>query len=750
MCTICQSLNPELKSYDFHGLAAYGDVGSESTVLSEFSPSQVEEDVTYAPGDSVDVRDGNYNGKPVYNLDQIANQLTDGYWNAQGRSERSFDLGSSKTLDVNLTGLTNSGKYLARNALDAWSEVSGINFREVTGSGADITFDDNQSGAYASSSYWNGTIISSSVNISTAWVNAYGTSLDSYSFQTYIHEIGHALGLGHAGNYNGSGTYSSSAHYANDSWQTTVMSYFSETQNSFTNANFGYLRTPQIADILAIQNLYGAAPNTRAGNTTYGDGQSGGMTINLLGSAANTIYDGGGIDTINLASRNFSQRLDLNAETFSDINGRVGNLAIARNTVIENATTGSRADEVIGNGAANLIRTNGGNDTIFGNGGNDRLDGGAGNDTIDGGGGNDAALFSAALSSFDVLYDYQTFLGNHLRLRSGNGTDTLIDIETLKIAGGTYLVDTIIASLKSEFGYISPNAAPRVADLADHISGPSRDTGNDVDATLSLGQMYTGSHGNAFEGQTSSDGNVNFEFSGSGSDLTVQFNAYDVDRSNEIEVFINGESLGFVARGVDNGLNTNLITIDAADLVSGSNTLTFEQNINNAWKWGVTDILVANPNASNVDVELSYGVELTEKLGNINAQVSDADGSLSFAFAKIGGDVLFEFSAFDVDYNDEIEVFLNGDSIAFLNTGGNLAWRDYDLLIDQSQLVNGENILTFEQARNPNWVWGIEDIMVSSVTNAPWSDPVQLSGGIGQVSLNQEVVDPIVEEFSFL
>ena len=48
---------------------------------------------------------------------------------------------------------------------------------------------------------------------------------------TYIHELGHALGLDHPGNYNGGNpTYGSNALYTMDTIQYTVMSYFDRRQ----------------------------------------------------------------------------------------------------------------------------------------------------------------------------------------------------------------------------------------------------------------------------------------------------------------------------------------------------------------------------------------------------------------------------------------------------------------------------------------------------------------------------------------
>ena len=61
-----------------------------------------------------------------------------------------------------------------------------------------------------------GAIAWATITISSDWITTDGgandgkTGIDSYGYQTYIHEIGHALGLGHQGPYNGSASYSTS------------------------------------------------------------------------------------------------------------------------------------------------------------------------------------------------------------------------------------------------------------------------------------------------------------------------------------------------------------------------------------------------------------------------------------------------------------------------------------------------------------------------------------------------------------
>jgi serralysin len=373
------TLNPTVAIYDSTGtniLASNDDIDPVNN-----NDARVEYVVTTPGTYYIDVgasnnqSTGNYElvvqqGRPIATYDQLATQLTTYFW---GGDIHHFNVTQGGTITVNISTLTSAEQTLALAALKDWTDIIGVNFQQVT-SGAQITFSDAEdpSGpiAQTDSTWSDGIISSATVQISKSWVTDYGTSLDSYSFQTYVHEIGHALGLGHEGDYNANANFITDALFANDSWATSIMSYFSQTDDYyFNNQGFSedYVLTPMIADVLAMQQLYGLSTTTRTGDTIYGFNSNADNPVynaSLYPNAAYLIYDSGGNDTLDYSNATANQLINLNPETFSNVNGQTGNVMIAPGVVIENAKGGSGDDTIIANDANNVLSGGSGNDTL--------------------------------------------------------------------------------------------------------------------------------------------------------------------------------------------------------------------------------------------------------------------------------------------------------------------------------------------------------------------------------------------------
>lgn len=407
---------------------------------------------------------GNNSIATVGTLDQMATFLTDGFW-----TRASFDTSDNNQLSVNITALTAEGQQLARWALEAWEMVANLDFVEVSGS-AEITFDDNQPGAFAGADTIIGdTVFNGSVNISVAWVEEYGATIDSYNMSTYIHEIAHVLGLGHQGQYDGNAVYGQDETFINDSYQLSIMSYFSQSDNTTVDADYADPITAMMVDIIAIQNLYGApdANSATAGDTVWGIGSNLGGYLDdyfaSLGGAnlssvegglpvALTVYDRDGIDTFDLSFSNAGDNIDLRAMSISDVGGLIGNIAIARGTFLENLIAGDGSDTIVGNNINNEIFANDGNDWIVAGGGYDSVSGGEGNDTIFGENGLDYLFGNAGNDSINGGAGDDTMWGGAGSdvLSGGDGDDRLGGGSWHDTVSGDAGNDTIFAGLGND------------------------------------------------------------------------------------------------------------------------------------------------------------------------------------------------------------------------------------------------------------------------------------------------------------
>ena len=388
--------------------------------------------------------------KPVYTLGQIIHQIDSGLkWSPAAITFSLPDVSPVVGNEgVGFTPMSAGQKAMAAEAFGLWDDVMASSLQQVA-AGSNITFsyssttNDSTYTSTSAASNGAGHLALSTANI---WLASGWTSQNTdasvrpgqFGFMTYLHEIGHALGLNHPGPYNGSATYSADAVYAQDTERYSVMSYFDANADG-SNANWKgqdgqwyHAQTPMLDDVATLQKIYGADLTTRGGDTVYGFHSTAGRAVfdfaqNL--HPIETIWDAGGKDTIDLSGYAMAERLDLHGGAFSDVGGMIKNFAIAFGAKIENGIGGSGNDTLLGNGLANRLT---------GGAGNDRFTGGAGNDVLVGGSGTDIAYYAHTQASYTVAH-----AGNHIMVTAmtGNeGVDTLFGIEKIHFLDHTILL----------------------------------------------------------------------------------------------------------------------------------------------------------------------------------------------------------------------------------------------------------------------------------------------------------------------
>ena len=335
-------------------------------------------------------------------------------------------------------------------ALTLWSEVSNIELQAINTNGytddATILFSNytatSPGGAFAIGPVNQGDRRSESKE-GDVWLNLNHVFKEvapvqgTYSYWVLIHEIGHALGLSHPGPYNADNsaiTYENSAKFIQDSSQYTVMSYFAGSKTGQFPGKENDSNTPQLFDILAMQNKYGPNMQTRSDDTIYGFESNAGAIYHfgLNSSPQFSIWDGGGIDTLNASEFSEQQIINLNPNTFSNIGGQIYNISIALNVSIENAVGGSGDDFLYGNALENMIQAGAGDDSI---------EGSYGDDDIDGGKGIDYAVYAASIST---MISAARDANGLVTIRTSFGTDTLSNIESVSFSDATVSIEELL------------------------------------------------------------------------------------------------------------------------------------------------------------------------------------------------------------------------------------------------------------------------------------------------------------------
>ena len=298
------------------------------------------------------------------------------FWSTQPELGYGLQFGDGEPWSSAAKPLTSRDQSNFERALQQWANVANVTFIKVTETTNEVgdirvAYSEDPDESILAWSYLPGF----SVRAGDIWINTLSLlnfqdwDPGTISFESILHEIGHALGLKHPF-FNPDDPTAATLPAGLDNTIHTVMSYtYANLQGDEGNEFSFHPTTPMVLDIAAMQYLYGANNNYHAGNDTY--------VYTDTNTYHETIWDAGGTDTIQYSGA-IPASIDLNTASasfmgqpvYAQSNGvnlgtAVPNIWIADDVTIENAIAGQGNDVLIGNDSSNTLDGGSGIDTVM-------------------------------------------------------------------------------------------------------------------------------------------------------------------------------------------------------------------------------------------------------------------------------------------------------------------------------------------------------------------------------------------------
>jgi hypothetical protein len=222
-----------------------------------------------------------------------------------------------------------------------------------------------------------------------------------------------------------------------------------------------------------------------------------------------------------------------------------------------------------------------------------------------------------------------------------------------------------------------------------------------------------GEYGRIKSGEQTHVNEIQYSFEGTTGNVTIDYEAYDIDSTKEVQILINGQRAGYMAVSPNDGwggpfsiiLSDNAVNDDSLNILAFDNTSNPPKSL---W-WGVRNVSV-----NGADVPDGIPLPAGKAYGRIKNGDEAHTDQVTYWFEGRSGNVVIRYGAYDIDSAKEVQILVNGQSVGYVSITPNNGWAGPFTIMLPDNLVNdaSSNTLVFDNTYNPPnllW-WGIRNV----------------------------------------